>query len=85
MRFELSPRAAIDVDHIAEYYFRHSIDTGTRFYDAISITLEALTEFPHVGRVRLFDDPSLTNIRSWPVDGFPSILLLYRSERSSSG
>jgi toxin ParE1/3/4 len=78
MWFELSPRAARDVDQTSAYLSLHSLEAGVRFYDAVRVTLEALVEFPHVGRVRLFSDQSLRNIRSWPIEGFPSTLVLYQ-------
>lgn len=75
--FILSAQAEQDIDALAEYLARESLDFALRFYDAAWSTFDGLAAMPHKGRPRAFSGLDLAGARSWRIDGFPSILAFY--------
>ncbi len=48
-----------------------------RFFAAVKISIAFLAEFPNVGTRCHFENPQLSGIRAWPVDGFRSWLIFF--------
>ena len=77
-RFTQTVQAEQDIDAIAEYLAqRESIDLAIRFYDAAWTSFDRIADAPGKGRTRESPDPELAGLRSWPVDGFPSLRAFY--------
>ncbi len=74
----VSREAERDLDGYADYIARESIEAALRFYAAARSTFRCLAAHPRVGRRRFFANPTLQNIRSRSVDGFPAVLVFYR-------
>lgn len=72
------PAADSDVDDIAAYIARDSIEQATRFYDAANATYKMLLEDPRRWGFYGFSQPRLTDVRKRSVIGFPNYLVFYR-------
>ncbi len=75
-QFILSPLAEADIDSIAEYLARQSIETALRFYECAWETLHGISSFPTMV-MYTSSPPLLKAARTWPVAGFQSILIFY--------
>lgn len=70
--------AEIDLlDHL-DYIATDNSDAALRWVEAVENACNRLAEMPYVGRVREFNNPRLTGIRSWPVPGFSKYLIFYQ-------
>lgn len=67
-----------DVIDSAAYIERDSLDAALRFFSNVETTLNKLAEMPTAGALRELQDVRLSNLRSWPVDGFPNHLIFYQ-------
>ncbi|MDB5294640.1 MAG: plasmid stabilization system protein [Phycisphaerales bacterium] len=66
-----------DVIAVSNHIADDSIDAAARFPDAVEATIAGLRAFPGKGSLKHFNDPRLSGIRSYAVDGFPNHLILY--------
>jgi toxin ParE1/3/4 len=57
--------------------------TALRFLDAVEKALGDLQRNPGLGSPRLFPNPQLAGLRSWPVAGFPSLRIYYIGKRDA--
>jgi toxin ParE1/3/4 len=60
-----------------------NFDVANRFLSAVNNDVRKLAEMPGMGAIREFDNPTLTDIRSWPVSGFRNYLIFYRVRRDT--
>ncbi len=62
----ISPRAARDLDDIAEYFRERSNQAATRFQSTVEKTLEFLEEFPEVGSTYTKAEPTCKSCDGGP-------------------
>jgi toxin ParE1/3/4 len=77
-RYTKTSAAYRDIVEQADYLAKHSLDAAMRFIDAVERTSEYPTSWPEIGGLCLFRNPRATDLRVWPVRGFPNHLILYR-------
>jgi toxin ParE1/3/4 len=77
--FVVTPRARADLDACAEYLARDSLLVMERFLAHAKRTFEYLASNPGVGSTQPSKDRRLRDIRKWAVEGFPNVLVFYRS------
>jgi toxin ParE1/3/4 len=66
-----------DIFRLAAYLLDQSEDVARRFVDAVEISLKKLALRPGIGSLKDYDDPRLSGVRCWWVDGFPNHLIYY--------
>ena len=66
-----------DVLELARYLIEQSEEAARRFVDAVQTTLKDLAQMPGMGSRKDFDDPELSEVRSWRVEGFSNHLIYY--------
>ena len=72
------PAAERDLDEQAEYLATHgNLERALRFYQAAEATFELLASRPWIGKVKQFRSRFLTNVRTFPLKGFPKHLVFY--------
>lgn len=76
-KFVLSAQAERDIDDIAEYIARDSVEVALRFYDATWRTFGQVAATPGLGRPRRIADPDLVGLRSASIEGFRPFLVFY--------
>jgi plasmid stabilization system protein ParE len=64
-----------DVIELADHMSRDSLPSAVRFFDNVETTLAGLLEMPGKGSPKHFTQPSLREVRSWPIDGSPKHLI----------
>jgi toxin ParE1/3/4 len=72
------PRAIAAMIELAEYIGQDSPASADRFMDSVEATFSYLESTPAIGRPYESDDSTLTNVRTWRVQGFPNHLIFYR-------
>lgn len=72
-----SSRAEGDIVAIAAAIGEHQPSAGRRFIRKVIDDAEFLAIFPNAGALREGHARSLPGLRSWPVSGFRSYLILY--------
>jgi toxin ParE1/3/4 len=70
-------RAKADVNAIADYIARDSLDASLRFYRAVEEAIERLAEMPGMGAIYESKNPRFATIRIWPITGFRNFLVCY--------
>ncbi|MDB5323008.1 MAG: plasmid stabilization system protein [Phycisphaerales bacterium] len=76
-RLIVHDRAKADLDDIADYIARDSIDAALRFYQAAREAFERLADFPGAGGRHPTGNPAFDNLRIWPITGFRNYLVCY--------
>jgi toxin ParE1/3/4 len=80
VKLTLRPLAERDLDDQADYLEAQAgMETARRFYLAAREIFAKLLEMPEMGTPRIFDNPELSGLRSWPVRGFEKHLIFYRT------
>ena len=69
--------AELEIDQIAQFLARNSLDAALRFYDAVDETCKLLAWMPGLGKKRIARDPALAELRSWSVKRFGDYLIFY--------
>ena len=78
-----SQQATSDVEAAAEHYWSAVSATQTqRFLNALEETYQHISRFPGSGSPRYAPIVDVPDLRSWPVKGFP-YLVLYAEQASS--
>ncbi len=77
-RIDIRPAALVDVDDIARYIRKGSVDAAIRFYDAARLTFKSLAETPGIGPAVRSKSPKLQGIRKWAIHEFLNYLVFYR-------
>jgi toxin ParE1/3/4 len=62
---------------ISTYISYDNLDAGDRFLYAAEATFQRIAKNPGVGRLCNFKDPSVAQMRQYPVKGFKNYLVLY--------
>jgi plasmid stabilization system protein ParE len=83
----IRPRARDDITRQFRWYLQEQDvpDTAFRFLDAIQATIDRISEMPDIGAPRLFKNPLLAGMPSWPVDGFERIRIYISPMERSCG
>jgi toxin ParE1/3/4 len=76
-RVSLSRAAEDDLDGHFLFLAEDSIETAMRFFAAAQRALDRIESLPEIGPRRGSSNPRLTNIRVWPIPGFPNHLIYY--------
>jgi toxin ParE1/3/4 len=66
-----------DLMEIATYISYDNLDAGDQFLYAAESTFQRIAKNPGVGRLCNFKDPSVAQLRQYPVKGFKNYLVLY--------
>jgi toxin ParE1/3/4 len=67
-----------DLDEQAEYLATQgNLERALRFYQAAEVTFELLASRPWIGKANQFRSRFLTNVRTFPLKGFPKHLVFY--------
>jgi toxin ParE1/3/4 len=74
----LNPRADFDIkDVLSHYQAQQAFQAGEAFLSELARCLKFVQTFPKAGSVRLGNEVGRRNIRTWPMNKFP-FLLLYK-------
>jgi plasmid stabilization system protein ParE len=76
-----SPLFHTDVTHQFSWYFKQAgEELAWQFFDTVDLTLKKVSHQPDLGRLRDFQNPSLKNLRSLPLESpFRRLLIFYRN------
>jgi len=76
------PRAERDIEEQVDYYLfvERAPAIAARFVDAVQRGLELLVEHPEAGAPYTTTVERLNGIRRWPVPGFGSHIVFYRTK-----
>jgi toxin ParE1/3/4 len=78
----LNPRADFDIKNaLSHYQVQKSFQTGEAFLTELGRCLEFVKTFPKAGSLRLGHEVGRRDIRTWPMNKFP-FLLLYKETRN---
>lgn len=77
VRLIVHARAEGEVDEIAGRIARDNLRAALRFYDRVEETFARLKRWPQIGTRRHTRHPSLQGLRSYPIRGYRSYLILY--------
>jgi plasmid stabilization system protein ParE len=81
-RVTFRPKALADVAGQFNYYAEVAgPPVAERFFDAVHETVDSLVFFPRRGWPSRYPWAKRLNLRTWPVDGFPAMMILYRVVR----
>lgn len=80
----LRPRAARDLEEIADFIGRVNQPAALKFLDAAEQTFAQLARRPMLGRLRYFRHLRLMGLRSWRIKQFPRFLVFYRPIESGA-
>lgn len=78
MTVVLAPRARDDLGEIHAYIAADNPEAADRVQEAAFTTFRQLARTPGLGRVRRFNRPLLTELRSFGVSGYPNYVSFYR-------
>jgi toxin ParE1/3/4 len=70
-------KAVEDAEEIADYIAQDSLDAALRFLECTETTLSFLAGSPSIGSKFPVESPSLANLRTCRVKGFPNHLIFY--------
>lgn len=73
----IRPRAALDIDEIADYLELQRIGLGQRFLQELAATMGLLEHLPGLGGTFPLTHPGLLGLREFPVRRFPSYVIFY--------
>jgi toxin ParE1/3/4 len=77
-RIVVHDRAKADLDEIADYIARGSVDAALRFYDAARRTFDMIADFPGAGTAHpIAGRPELATLRTWPIRKFRDYVACY--------
>ena len=77
-RIRRRPKVVEDVEGIADFIARDSLEFALRFVESVEATLSWLADFPGAGAPFHSDAPELQNIRTFRVKDFPNHIIFYR-------
>jgi plasmid stabilization system protein ParE len=67
-----------DMQEIADYLERDSVEVADRFLQSVFAAMDDLAAMPGKGSLKLFRSRRTTGVRSWAVPGFRNHLIFYR-------
>ena len=76
-QYFIHPLAEQDLDNYATYIAQDKLEAGLRLYECAEKTYQSLADFPEIGKRYRSSDPSLKNIRFFPIKGFSKYLVFY--------
>lgn len=78
---EINKRPIVIQDLIeqATYIAVDNLDTSERFLVAAEETFQLLGRIPEIGKLSGFSNPSLADVRQYPIKGFKRFLIFYRA------
>jgi toxin ParE1/3/4 len=78
-RIVVHDEARFDAIDIAYFIAEDSLEVADRFAVALGAAYKRLVNMPEIGVRREFGNPTLKGMRMWPVPGFQSYMIFYRS------
>ena len=80
-------------EDILRQYFYYMVEkdaarAAEQFLESVQSAIELLCRMPGAGAPKILENPLLSRLRSWPVDGFPALRIYYIHSRmicASSG
>lgn len=81
---EVLPAADADIDHYFLFIAQDSVDSASRFFDAVRETISYIAEWPESGRLHESSTPRLNGVRSLAIKGFPKHFVYYRVQGNES-
>jgi toxin ParE1/3/4 len=75
------PQAYRDMVELGDFIARDSLTAAIRFAEAFDSTCEFLQTSPDVGSIWETDNETYHDLRHWPIQGFPSHWIFYRSRQ----
>jgi plasmid stabilization system protein ParE len=85
-RYFLSEDADNDfAEQFAYFAETASLDLADRFFAAMLAAFDRICAMPEIGRRRRFNNPTLANVRVWPVKSFEAKGVAPRSGKCSCG
>ena len=71
--------ATADIDGLADYYRQEAgLAVALRFVDSAESAFEQLLAMPKIGALLGLDELPYEDIRSWHINGFDRLIILYR-------
>lgn len=77
--YQILPQAACDLDECAEYIAKDNHTVALKLYDAAEESYRMLMTQPRLGAQYPSQNPLLSDIRFFPIQGFRKYLVFYRS------
>jgi len=77
------PAAERDIEECFVYIAEKDLDVGISFLVAVEDSLEQLSNFPFIGKLKEFGNEKLVGIRVWHVKGFENYSLFYSLPENS--
>lgn len=77
-RVTVLPAADADLDDLFAYLLPESPTAAFKFLAAADKTFESLLKHPNIGFRRESKNPDLKDMRTFPVKGFPKLIVFYR-------
>lgn len=76
----LTKRPIVIQDLIAHatYVSLNNLDAGDRFLYAAEATFQRIAEFPGIGRLSGFSNPTLAQVRQYPIKDFRKYIIFYQ-------
>ena len=75
----IRPKASLDIDDCFIFIAQNHEAAALRFFDAVRQTYANLARMPGMGMVYLSPSNQHSDLRKWPVKGFRSYLIFYRT------
>lgn len=72
-------QAKRDLIDMADVIAQDNLDAAERFLDAAQAAFRFLARTPGAGATREYSDPTLKDLRMWPIKGFEKYLVFYRT------
>lgn len=79
MRYSIKKRPQVihDLIEIATYIGENNLNMSDQFLIAAESTINQLAQYPLIGKQCNFKNPSLNNIRQYPIKKFKNYLIFY--------
>ncbi|MEK6397049.1 MAG: type II toxin-antitoxin system RelE/ParE family toxin [Terriglobus sp.] len=87
MNFEIRPAAREDILQQYRYYLveQKAEATAERFLSAVQQAIDQVCNHPQIGSRKLLSHSTLSNLRTWPVEGYPATRLYYLFDGKTVG
>jgi toxin ParE1/3/4 len=72
------PQALVDIEEIAVFLGRHSVEAANRFVHRTELAIQTLAQFPEIGHKWSSKKEQLAGVRFWKPKGFKRYVIFYR-------
>lgn len=77
-RLQIQPTAEADVDQVAVFIAKDSVERALRFYDSVEVTYRTILEYPERWPEFESDHPALAGVRKLAVHRYSKFLVFYQ-------